>query len=91
MTLLSSTMVLPVTEAEARTVVQVFLDKRKSSKTLMNLYRFNTGWLATFSAAAGEVGGGALAVYDNGQLQKMPSAPPPRLLEILNEEEQSPE
>lgn len=80
-----------MTEAEARTVVQVFLEKRKSSKKLMYLYRFNTGWLATFSAAPGEVGGGALAIYDNGQFQRMPSAPPPRLLEILNEEGQSPE
>jgi len=80
-----------VTEAEARIVVQAFLDERKSSKKLMDLYRFNTGWLATFSSKPGEIGGGALAVYDNGKLQGMPSAPPGSLVEILNEESQTPE
>jgi len=78
-------------ETEVRIVVQKFLDERKSSIKLMKLYRFNTGWLATFSSKPGEFGGGALAVYDNGKFQGMPSAPPGSLVEILNEESQTPE
>lgn len=80
-----------MTEAEARIVIQAFLDKRKSSVKIMKLYRFNTGWLATFSSKPGEFGGGALAVYDNGKFQGMPSAPPGGLVEMLNEESQTPE
>jgi hypothetical protein len=78
-------------EKEVRIVIQKLLDEQKSSKKLFDLYRFNTGWLATFSSAPGEIGGAALAVYDNGQFQRMPSASPLILIEILNEESQSSE